>query len=163
MLSRKTLVVILFLFLAVLVSGRSVKTVQAEFPDIGKIKINPCVFFGTCPTSTPTPTVTPTVTPAPEATETPLPPTETPVPPTETPIPPTMTPILPTEIIVLSPSQLLTVTSQPSTPSPSLTPQFAGKLSKKDLFFGGIVVLLLLLLTGQNWPKIKNWLHEKTK
>jgi len=154
MLSRKTLVVLLFLFLVVLFGGRSVITVQAG--PLDSIRINPCVFFGTCPTSTPTSTVTPTVTPAPEA-------TETPVPPTETPVPPTMTPILPTEVIVLSPSQLLTVTSQPSTPSPSLTPQFAGQLSKKDLIFGGIIVLLLLLLLKQNWPKIRGWLHEKTK
>jgi hypothetical protein len=168
---KKVAIYFLIIFLVVFLCQRSVKSVQAIDPHIldsikGKI-LNPCLILD-C-----TPTPAPTNTPVPSATETampptniPVPPTETPVPATETPVPPTETPIpliSPTEVVVLSPGQELTITNQPSTPSPSLTPQFAGRLSRKDLFFGGVIVLLVLLLAKQNWPKIKNWLHEKTK
>lgn len=163
MLSRKSLITLL---LAVLVFGRSVKTAQALFPDIGKIKINPCVILGTCPTSTPTPA--PTNTPVPAATETPMPPTNTPVPPTETPVPPTNTPIPPTQAeVLISPTSVTTLLpTQPgqiSTPTATITPPTGKYLSQREMVFGGAIILLVLILLKQSWPKIKLWLHEKTK
>jgi len=164
MLSRKSLLVLSIVFFTILVLGRNVKTVQAGPFD--KFKINPCVFFGTCPTSTPTPS--PTNTPAPSATETPVPPTNTPVPPSETPVPPTETPIPPTAVeTLISPTSVTTLlptqSGQVSTPTATVTPSAGKFLSQREIVFGGVALLFLLLLLKQSWPQIKTWLHERTR
>ncbi|OGK71875.1 hypothetical protein A2446_04015 [Candidatus Roizmanbacteria bacterium RIFOXYC2_FULL_38_9] len=88
------------------------------------------------------PTNTPTITPSPTDA-----PTSTPAP-TETPFP--------TPSIELSPST--TPTAPPITPSPkSSTP------STKEIIMLIVIGILVFGIFFQLWPKIKTWIHEKTK
>jgi hypothetical protein len=169
MILRKWIFVFLTFLLLFCIFKTNVNIIQASPIDsslFDKVKINPCVILGTCPTSTPT--IAPTNTPALEATESPFPPTNTPIPPTETPIPPTQTPIPPTitETIILPTITITLLPTQPgqtSSPTATLTPPTGKYLSQREIVFGGVVILLLLLLLRQSWPKIKIWLHDKTK
>jgi hypothetical protein len=166
MLLRKSLLVLIALFLVVLVFRKNVQAGPIDPNIFNKTKINPCVLLGTCPTSTPT--SVPTNTPVPAATETSVPPTNTPVPPTYTPVPSTETSIPSTQAeTLISPESgttlLPTQPGQSGTPTATLTPPAGKYLSQREMVFGGAIIFLVLLLLKQSWPKIKLWLHEKTK
>lgn len=140
---KKVLVSCLIIFFCV--SFFSSRSYAFDFDIINKIKI-PAFLF-----ASPTPTPTPTTAPSP-TTETAAP-TATP---TETPFTPTLTP---TGILVTSPQPSPTITSTIS-PTPTTAPK---QLSQKDIILAGVVGLLILMILFQTWPKIKTFLHEKTK
>lgn len=104
-----------------------------------QIKISGILFF---PSATPTLTLTPTLTP-----------TETPPPPT-----PTLTPVIPTPTSDIKPSVAIATIA----PTKSAGQKIAGSATKEIALAVGLIAVTLLLLI-QSWPKIKIWLHEKTK
>ena len=127
-----------------------------------QIKILPCTILGTCPTAAPT--AAPTATPKPEPTATVIIITETPAADEEMLIdeglPPEETEVLGT---TSAPSPSVTPKVSPTvTLTPTPTPKPGGMTTREMALAGGLGVLLLLIL-AQNWPKIKTFLHEKTK
>lgn len=104
-------------------------------------------------------------------------PTNTPVPPTNTPVPssPTDTPASPSP--TTNPQVSPTVTSSvSSTPLPTKIPSADTTTStvstpsspqtitvNSNNFLVGAIVVLLFIVLFLSWPKIKFWLHQKTK
>jgi len=118
-------------------------SVRAFIPlNIDKIKIPPLVLSSPTPTPTDKPIDTPTPTP--------YPPTLSPTPffETEKNASPTAAIVSPTNI----------------TPTLSVTPTSTqqGGLTK-DMVVGVIIGFFIIVLLIVSWPKLKTWLHEKTK
>jgi hypothetical protein len=146
---KRLLYSVVFLFILLLLC-------QKTYADPLIQRINPCILFGTCPTSTPTPSPIPSPTPTPTVT-----PTNTP---TVTPIADTPAQISPTETTTPNITNLPSIASaSPATQSVTPSPTPTKTTSTKEIVMIGVIGLLFLMIFIQAWPGFRRWLHEKTK
>jgi len=150
---KKIFTAVLFLFFLLVFNRQTLAYVP---PDLLKQIINPCVILGNCPTNTPTPTPTQTPTPTPSPTI-----TLTPTPTVTLTATVTITETQETTTTDLSPT-LAVISAVSPTVFPSPTKPIMNA-SIKDIGIGLVIGFLLLLVLAQSWPRIKSWLHDKTK